>query len=62
MYVDVLLVNPPSAHERYQQVRKVIAAQGIKVYVPPVDADDEASAEHSQALMVSRHHLISAHP
>ncbi|GHJ87542.1 hypothetical protein NliqN6_3944 [Naganishia liquefaciens] len=34
-----------------ENVRKVIAAQGIKVYVPPVDADDEASAEHSQALM-----------
>jgi cell division control protein 12 len=31
----------------------VIAAQGIKVYVPPVDADDEAAAEHSQVLMVS---------
>ncbi|KAJ9102604.1 hypothetical protein QFC21_003005 [Naganishia friedmannii] len=35
------------------KVRKVIAAQGIKVYVPPVEADDEASAEHSQALMAS---------
>lgn len=31
----------------------MIAAQGIKVYVPPVEVDDEASAEHSQALMVS---------
>lgn len=48
------------ANRRNRQVRKVIAAQGIKVYVPPVDADDEASAEHSQALMVSSHHVASA--
>ncbi|KAL7419538.1 Septin spn4 [Cryptotrichosporon argae] len=37
-----------------QRIREVIDAQGIKTYVPPIDAEDEAAAEHArqmQALM-----------
>lgn len=32
------------------QIREVIAAQGIRIYQPPVDADDEAAAEHARIL------------
>lgn len=32
------------------QIRDVVAAQGIKVYVPPMDADNEQTLEHSRAL------------
>ena len=28
------------------QIREVIVAQGIRIYQPPVDTDDEAAAEH----------------
>ncbi|GAA5975489.1 hypothetical protein JCM21900_003570 [Sporobolomyces salmonicolor] len=33
-----------------QKIREVIAAQGIRIYSPPVEADDEASAEHARIL------------
>ena len=36
------------------KVREVISAQGIKVYCPPIDEEDEGSAEHArqtQAVM-----------
>jgi cell division control protein 12 len=29
----------------------VIAQQGIRVYTPPIESDDEASAEHAKTLM-----------
>lgn len=32
------------------QIREVIQAQGIRVYSPPVETDDEASAEHARVL------------
>lgn len=32
------------------QIREVVAAQGIRVYQPPVDDDDAASAEHAKTL------------
>ena len=32
------------------QIREVVAAQGIRIYQPPVDADDEAAAEHARIL------------
>lgn len=35
------------------QIREVIKAQGIRVYTPPIEADDEASAEHSRSITVS---------
>ncbi|PWY98350.1 putative CDC12-septin [Testicularia cyperi] len=34
-----------------QRIREVIATQGIRVYSPPVETDDEASAEHAKTLM-----------
>jgi cell division control protein 12 len=33
-----------------QRIRDVIAAQGIRIYTPPVDADDEAAAENARIL------------
>lgn len=35
------------------RVREVIRAQGISVFAPPVDAIDEASAEHARSLMAA---------
>jgi cell division control protein 12 len=32
-------------------VREVIAAQGIRIYTPPIDKDDQPSAEHARILM-----------
>jgi cell division control protein 12 len=34
-----------------QRIREVIAAQGIRIYQPPVDTDDEAAAEHARVLL-----------
>ena len=34
-----------------QRIREVIAHQGIRVYSPPIENDDEASAEHAKTLM-----------
>ncbi|WFD36596.1 Septin spn4 [Malassezia cuniculi] len=36
-----------------ERIREVIRAQGINVFAPPVDAIDEASAEHARALMAA---------
>lgn len=33
-----------------QRVKDVILAQGIRIYTPPVEEDDPASAEHAKAL------------
>jgi cell division control protein 12 len=33
------------------QIREVIVAQGIRVYQPPIEADDEQSAELARALI-----------
>lgn len=35
---------------RHIQVREVVAAQNIKIYTPPVDAEDEAAAEHARLM------------
>ena len=32
------------------QIREVIQVQGIRIYQPPIDNDDEASAEHARIL------------
>ncbi|CAO1621581.1 unnamed protein product [Parajaminaea phylloscopi] len=34
-----------------QRIREVINSQGIRVYSPPIEADDPASAEHAKTLM-----------
>lgn len=33
------------------RVRATVAAQGIKIYEPPIETDDPASAEHSRTLI-----------
>ncbi|KAG8215772.1 Septin-domain-containing protein [Butyriboletus roseoflavus] len=33
-----------------QRIREVITAQGIRIYQPPVETDDEAAAEHARML------------
>ena len=37
-------LTPPS------QIRDVITAQNIRIYQPPIEADDQASAEHARIL------------
>jgi cell division control protein 12 len=32
------------------QIREVVAAQGIKIYTPPIEEDDAASADHARTL------------
>ena len=32
------------------QIRQVIQAQGIRIYQPPIESDDEVSAEHARVL------------
>ena len=32
------------------QIRQVIQAQGIRIYQPPIESDDEVSAEHARLL------------
>lgn len=34
-----------------QRIREVINTQGIRVYSPPIDTEDEAGAEHAKSLM-----------
>ena len=36
---------------RSLQIREVIAAQGIRIYQPPIDTDDEAAAENARVLL-----------
>ena len=40
-------------HPRAAQIREVIQAQGIRIYTPPVETDDEQAAEHARILAVS---------
>jgi cell division control protein 12 len=35
------------------QIRAVIEAQGIKIYQPPIEEDDEAAALHARSLMAA---------
>ncbi|KAI6249069.1 Septin spn4 [Erysiphe necator] len=36
-----------------QRIRAVIEAQGIKIYTPPIEEDDEAAAQHARSLMAA---------
>lgn len=42
--ISVLVAYP-------MQIREVIAAQGIRIYQPPIDTDDEAAAENARVLL-----------
>ncbi|KAF8603334.1 Septin [Ceratobasidium sp. AG-I] len=48
---DTLTQNDLSVFK--QRIREVIAAQGIRVYQPPVEAEDPASAEQARILMTA---------
>ncbi|TBU54223.1 septin [Dichomitus squalens] len=37
-------------HTFKDRIRQVIQAQGIRIYQPPIEADDEVSAEHARVL------------
>lgn len=41
--------HPPSIRQP-SQIREVVAAQGIRIYQPPIEDDDQASAEHARTL------------
>lgn len=44
-------ITPSDLNVFKQRVREVIAAQGIRIYIPPVDADEDAGGiEHARAL------------
>ncbi|KAI9619418.1 hypothetical protein H4Q26_014180 [Puccinia striiformis f. sp. tritici PST-130] len=44
----------PQDLERFKQrIRDVIVCQSIRCYQPPVEMDDEASAEHARTLMAA---------
>ncbi|KAI9858863.1 MAG: hypothetical protein M1824_004028 [Vezdaea acicularis] len=36
-----------------QRIRAVVEAQGIKIYQPPLEEDDEAAAQHARSLMAA---------
>ncbi|CAE7069886.1 unnamed protein product [Rhizoctonia solani] len=46
---DTLTQNDLSVFK--QRIREVVAAQGIRVYQPPIEPDDPASAEQARILM-----------
>lgn len=46
-------LSPQEINEFKQRIRAVIEAQEIKIYSPPIETDDEASAEHSKILIES---------
>lgn len=48
---DTLTQNDLAVYK--QRIREVVAAQGIRIYTPPVDADDEAAAEHARVLQAA---------
>ena len=35
------------------QIRAVVEAQGIRIYQPPLEEDDEAAAQHARSLMAA---------
>ena len=42
-----------STRANYSQIRAVIEAQGIKIYTPPIEEDDEPAAQHARSLMAA---------
>ena len=44
-------MEPQTPDADSMQIREVIAAQGIRIYQPPVDTDDEAAAENARVLL-----------
>ncbi|KAH3674400.1 hypothetical protein WICMUC_003237 [Wickerhamomyces mucosus] len=46
-------LSPNEISEFKNRIRAVIEAQEIRIYTPPIDLDDEASADHSKQLIES---------
>lgn len=46
-------LSPADLAKFKQRIRAVIDAQGIKIYQPPVEEDDEAAAQHARSLMAA---------
>jgi len=42
-----------SPHSDPPQIRNIIQAQGIKIYSPPLEEDDESALRHAQSLITS---------
>ena len=43
-------LSPSDLLKFKERIRKVIAAQGIKVFTPPIDEDDRQAADHAKDL------------
>jgi cell division control protein 12 len=56
LYLNLLFFQPDVSMS-YLYIRDIISTQNIRIYQPPVEADDEASAEHvlifAQAVLFS---------
>jgi cell division control protein 12 len=46
-------LSPTEISEFKQRIRSVIEAQEIRIFTPPIELDDEASAEHAKQLIES---------
>jgi cell division control protein 12 len=46
-------LSPSDLQKFKERIRKVIAAQGIKVFTPPIDEDDRQAADHARDLTVA---------
>lgn len=46
-------LSPTEISEFKQRIRAVIEAQDIKIFTPPIELDDQASAEHAKQLIES---------
>ncbi|MCJ1286075.1 hypothetical protein MMC26_005417 [Xylographa opegraphella] len=46
-------LSPTDLAKFKHRIRAVIEAQGIKIYQPPVEEDDEAAAHHARTLMAA---------
>lgn len=46
-------LSPADLARFKHRIRSVIEAQGIKIYQPPIEEDDEAAAQHARALMAA---------
>ena len=46
-------LSPSDLSKFKERIRKVIAAQGIKVFTPPIDEDDRQAADHARDLTVA---------
>ncbi len=44
-------LSPQEILDFKARIRAVIEAQGIRIYTPPIDTEDEAAAEHARSLI-----------